>query len=191
VMEALPSMRAIPRSRRLKEKVGGIVAIALLVATAFVAVASQSTRLASPVSVRSVRATHVPLRRFDLKRNTFNSPNSRRVGLRSDLRDGTEDPTWAAKYSDDEKAPVEEGQSNEVKCPGCGKVGGPDWGCNGEGNQLGGLGLFIPWWPIKVYRPCPEYLASGGSYEPAGQGVEEILFGSKKNDPTSRQRGRD
>jgi len=84
-----------------------------------------------------------------------------------------------------------EQQSSEVKCPGCGKVGGPDWGCNGEGNQLGGLGLFIPWWPIKVYRPCPEYLASGGSYEPAGQGVEEILFGSKKNEPTSRQRGRD
>eukprot|EP00954_Amorphochlora_amoebiformis_P029035 1392574-Amorphochlora_amoeboformis.AAC.1 len=30
-----------------------------------------------------------------------------------------------------------------------GKVGGPNWGCNGKGNQLGGFALVVPWWPIK------------------------------------------
>eukprot|EP00471_Norrisiella_sphaerica_P001859 CAMPEP_0184478488 /NCGR_PEP_ID=MMETSP0113_2-20130426/499_1 /TAXON_ID=91329 /ORGANISM="Norrisiella sphaerica, Strain BC52" /LENGTH=107 /DNA_ID=CAMNT_0026856297 /DNA_START=453 /DNA_END=776 /DNA_ORIENTATION=- len=88
--------------------------------------------------------------------------------------------------------PLEEDMMKEVKkCPGCGKIGGPDWGCNGEGNQAGGLSLVFPWWPIKVYRPCPEYLASGGTYSPAGQGVEEILFGSKKGDAAAGQRNRD
>ncbi|GAB5359006.1 hypothetical protein AAMO2058_000507700 [Amorphochlora amoebiformis] len=77
---------------------------------------------------------------------------------------------------------------NEERCPGCGRVGGPNWGCNGKGNQLGGFALVVPWWPIKVYRPCPEFLAYGGEYYPAGQGVEEILFGSKKKDAGAKGR---
>lgn len=33
-----------------------------------------------------------------------------------------------------------------------------DKGCDGEGRIQGGIALVLPWWPIKVFRPCPSYL---------------------------------
>jgi len=42
---------------------------------------------------------------------------------------------------------------------------------------IGGIGILAPWWPIKAYRPCPKFINSGGLYERAGQGLEEIAFG--------------
>lgn len=55
----------------------------------------------------------------------------------------------------------EEGEAN-----GCGKCSGAplcsgeymDKGCDGEGRIQGGIALVLPWWPIKVFRPCPSYL---------------------------------
>jgi len=41
----------------------------------------------------------------------------------------------------------------------------------------GGIGAVAPWWPIKAYRPCPNYLKNGGIYKKSGQGLDEIAFG--------------
>lgn len=52
-------------------------------------------------------------------------------------------------------------------------------GCNGEGRIQGGIAT-IPgfgWWPIKAYRPCPGFLASGGRYRRRGQNMDEVAFG--------------
>jgi len=42
---------------------------------------------------------------------------------------------------------------------------------------LGGIGVFLPWWPIKAYKPCPNFVKSGGVYVPSGQSLDEIAFG--------------
>ncbi len=56
------------------------------------------------------------------------------------------------------------------KCPDCDL-------CDGSGRILGGIGTVLEWWPIKAYRPCPNLVARGGSYDRAGQGLDEIAFG--------------
>jgi len=43
----------------------------------------------------------------------------------------------------------------------------------------GGIGALVPWIPIKAYRPCPNFGNRGGSYQRAGQGLDEIAFGKK------------
>ena len=35
----------------------------------------------------------------------------------------------------------------------------------------------MEWWPIKAYRPCPNFVDRGGRYVRAGQGLDEIAFG--------------
>jgi hypothetical protein len=57
-----------------------------------------------------------------------------------------------------------------VKCPDCDK-------CDGSGRILGGIPLILPWWPIKPYRPCPNFIANGGQYSRIGQPLDEIAFG--------------
>lgn len=64
-------------------------------------------------------------------------------------------------------------------CPGCGNERGPVSGCNGEGRIIGGLGAVVNWWPIKAYRPCPEFLKTNKKYRRAGQSLDEIAFGRK------------
>lgn len=52
-------------------------------------------------------------------------------------------------------------------------------GCNGEGRIQGGIAT-VPgfgWWPIKAYRPCPAFVASGGRYRRQGQNMDEVAFG--------------
>lgn len=66
-------------------------------------------------------------------------------------------------------------------CKGCGKEQ-IERGCNGEGRIQGGIAT-IPgfgWWPIKAYRPCPGFLASGGNYRRRGQSMDEVAFGGGK-----------
>ena len=70
---------------------------------------------------------------------------------------------------------------NEGVCAGCGREGGPETGCNGEGRIIGGLGAVVKWWPIKAYRPCPEFLKANKKYRRAGQSLDEIAFGRKGN----------
>jgi hypothetical protein len=57
-----------------------------------------------------------------------------------------------------------------VKCPDCDL-------CDGSGRILGGIAVVFPWWPIKAYRPCPNFINRGGIYERSGQGLDEIAFG--------------
>ena len=37
------------------------------------------------------------------------------------------------------------------------------------------IGL-LSWWPIKVFRPCPSYLAAGYVYRREGQTMDQVLF---------------
>ncbi|KAL5552281.1 hypothetical protein UlMin_002457 [Ulmus minor] len=63
-------------------------------------------------------------------------------------------------------------------CKACGREE-VEKGCNGEGRIQGGIAT-IPgfgWWPIKAYRPCPGFLASGGRYKRSGQSMDEVAFG--------------
>ncbi|XP_015896037.3 uncharacterized protein LOC107429802 [Ziziphus jujuba] len=63
-------------------------------------------------------------------------------------------------------------------CKACGREE-VEKGCNGEGRIQGGIAT-VPgfgWWPIKAYRPCPGFLASGGRYRRRGQNMDEVAFG--------------
>ncbi|KAG0498235.1 hypothetical protein HPP92_002926 [Vanilla planifolia] len=63
-------------------------------------------------------------------------------------------------------------------CKTCGREE-VERGCNGEGRIQGGIAT-VPgfgWWPIKAYRPCPGFIASGGRYKRRGQSMDEVAFG--------------
>jgi hypothetical protein len=49
-------------------------------------------------------------------------------------------------------------------------------GCDGAGKIQGGIQLYLKWWPIKVFRPCPAYLAAGYQYRREGQTLDQVLF---------------
>ncbi|XP_014509718.1 uncharacterized protein LOC106768868 isoform X2 [Vigna radiata var. radiata] len=66
-------------------------------------------------------------------------------------------------------------------CKACGREE-IEKGCNGEGRIQGGIAT-VPgfgWWPIKAYRPCPAFVASGGRYRRQGQSMDEVVSGSGK-----------
>jgi hypothetical protein len=84
-------------------------------------------------------------------------------------------PLYMSEDSNEEKDAMT--QSTEpvavaVKCPNCDK-------CDGSGRILGGIPTILPWWPIKPYRPCPNFIANGGEYSRIGQPLDEIAFGRK------------
>ncbi|PKA47279.1 hypothetical protein AXF42_Ash017224 [Apostasia shenzhenica] len=57
-------------------------------------------------------------------------------------------------------------------------------GCNGEGRIQGGIAT-VPgfgWWPIKAFRPCPGFVASGGRYRRRGQSMDEVAWGKIERD---------
>lgn len=58
----------------------------------------------------------------------------------------------------------------QVKCPNCDL-------CDGSGRIMGGVGVVLPWWPIKAYKPCPKFIEMGGKYIRSGQPLDEIAFG--------------
>ncbi|XP_021297968.1 uncharacterized protein LOC110426946 [Herrania umbratica] len=63
-------------------------------------------------------------------------------------------------------------------CKACGREE-MERGCNGEGRIQGGIAT-VPgfgWWPIKAYRPCPGFVASGGRYRRRGQSMDEVASG--------------
>ncbi|KAL7550301.1 hypothetical protein ACHAWF_013544 [Thalassiosira exigua] len=72
---------------------------------------------------------------------------------------------------DDEPEPeIPDEPKVEVRCPDCDL-------CDGSGRILGGIGTVLDWWPIKAYRPCPNFIDRGGKYVRSGQGLDEIAFG--------------
>ncbi|KAI3710687.1 hypothetical protein L2E82_40476 [Cichorium intybus] len=74
-------------------------------------------------------------------------------------------------------------QSESIPFGGCKACGKAEIGrgCNGEGRIQGGIAT-VPgfgWWPIKAYRPCPDFVATGGRYRRQGQSMDEVAgFGS-------------
>lgn len=72
-----------------------------------------------------------------------------------------------------------EGEENSNACSACGREEGRVNGCEGDGRIAGGLGAVVSWWPIKAYRPCPEYIKAKKTYRRSGQSLEEIAFGRK------------
>ncbi|KAL3844462.1 hypothetical protein ACJIZ3_001865 [Penstemon smallii] len=92
--------------------------------------------------------------------------------------------------SSPETSVVEEEQENQTPsldsgslplsgCKACGREEIEN-GCNGEGRIQGGIATFpgFGWWPIKAYRPCPAFVASGGRYRRTGQSMDEVVSGS-------------
>ena len=67
--------------------------------------------------------------------------------------------------SEDPAAP----EGAPVACPNCDL-------CDGSGRIAGGLGAVIDWFPVKAYRPCPNFVDRGGNYQRSGQGLDEIAF---------------
>ncbi|EYU26418.1 hypothetical protein ABFS82_05G112200 [Erythranthe guttata] len=68
-------------------------------------------------------------------------------------------------------------------CKACGRED-IERGCNGKGRIQGGIAV-VPgfgWWPIKAYRPCPAYVASGGRYRRRGQSMDEVISGNGVRD---------
>mmetsp|Transcript_8651 Transcript_8651/g.14398 ORF Transcript_8651/g.14398 Transcript_8651/m.14398 type:complete len:186 (-) Transcript_8651:175-732(-) len=63
-------------------------------------------------------------------------------------------------------------------CPLAPKCNGEykDQGCDGSGKIQGGIALYLKWWPIKVFRPCPAYLQAGYQYRREGQTLDQVLF---------------
>eukprot|EP01035_Chromulina_nebulosa_P022973 gene22973-29765_t len=59
-------------------------------------------------------------------------------------------------------------------------------GCDGSGKIQGGIATvpLFSWWPIKVYRPCPSYLAAGYVYRREGQTMDQVLF----SEPSTKMR---
>ncbi|XP_045822769.1 uncharacterized protein LOC123915624 [Trifolium pratense] len=94
-------------------------------------------------------------------------------------------PTSLISSSPDEEeldAPIQsELSSKQSGCKACGSQE-IEKGCNGEGRMQGGIAT-VPgfgWWPIKAYRPCPGFVASGGRYRRQGQSMDEVVSGSGK-----------
>lgn len=75
-------------------------------------------------------------------------------------------------------------------CKACGKAE-IERGCNGEGRMQGGIATVpgLGWWPIKAYRPCPEFVASGGRYMRQGQSMDEVAGFKEVKKAASRQAG--
>jgi hypothetical protein len=71
-------------------------------------------------------------------------------------------------------------QEDCAKCPLAIKCSGEylSQGCDGTGKIQGGIATIslFSWWPIKVFRPCPAYLAAGYQYKREGQTMDQVLF---------------
>ncbi|RLN24301.1 uncharacterized protein C2845_PM07G40140 [Panicum miliaceum] len=75
-------------------------------------------------------------------------------------------------------------------CRGCGRDE-LERGCNGEGRIQGGIAA-VPgfgWWPIKAYRPCPGFVASGGRYRRQGQSMDDVASAGERKSPRPKRRG--
>ncbi|KAL5227589.1 hypothetical protein ABZP36_015854 [Zizania latifolia] len=74
-------------------------------------------------------------------------------------------------------------------CRGCGREE-LERGCNGEGRIQGGIAIVLGfgWWPIKAYRPCPGFAASGGRYRRQGQSMDDVASGRGKKVSSKKDR---
>ncbi|KAA8528220.1 hypothetical protein F0562_035529 [Nyssa sinensis] len=88
-------------------------------------------------------------------------------------------PSDALTLQSESTAPQDSDSLSPLRgCKACGREE-IEKGCNGEGRIQGGIAT-VPgfgWWPIKAYRPCPGFVASGGRYRRRGQSMDEVAFG--------------
>ncbi|KAI4326806.1 hypothetical protein L6164_019337 [Bauhinia variegata] len=103
---------------------------------------------------------------------TLSSPSSTAL-----VEDDPSSPDALAVQSE----PTAKDARDQIPHSGCKTCGREEIekGCNGEGRIQGGIAT-IPgfgWWPIKAYRPCPGFVASGGRYRRQGQSMNEVAFG--------------
>jgi hypothetical protein len=81
-------------------------------------------------------------------------------------------------YSYNVYKPLSLRKSRLYGCPYAPKCNGEylSKGCDGSGKIQGGIATvpFLQWWPIKVYRPCPAYLAAGYVYRREGQTLDQV-----------------
>lgn len=89
----------------------------------------------------------------------------------------TSTPTADAD-ADADAAAAAAARAADPRCRTCGRSSVLR-GCDGSGRVTGGLGAVLPFWPIKAYRPCPDFVAVGGKYTRKGQSLDEIAFGRK------------
>ncbi|CAN6483409.1 unnamed protein product [Victoria cruziana] len=98
-------------------------------------------------------------------------------------------PSSDAVLSAEPQLPIDD-TVREIPIGGCKACGRAEIekGCNGEGRIQGGIAT-VPgfgWWPIKAFRPCPGFLASGGRYKRQGQSMDEVAFGKGKSEASVR-----
>ncbi|XP_073306730.1 uncharacterized protein [Primulina huaijiensis] len=131
-----------------------------------------------------------PAHKFPSSRKQFGNSNlSLSISQLQISSTSTLNYTFATSSVSSPETPVvvEEGECEEESgtppsvtgCPACGKKEIEN-GCNGEGRIQGGIAT-VPgfgWWPIKAYRPCPDFVASGGRYRRSGQSMDEVVSGS-------------
>ncbi|KAL3599188.1 hypothetical protein D5086_007106 [Populus alba] len=114
----------------------------------------------------------ITLIQYPSKSNIIPLSSSSSSSSTSVVEDGPPPPSDALPATDDvDKLPLS-------GCKSCGREE-IEKGCNGEGRIQGGIAT-VPgfgWWPIKAYRPCPGFLASGGRYRRQGQSMDEVAFG--------------
>lgn len=85
----------------------------------------------------------------------------------------------ASRWSGNHPSPLYSSpESSSPSCPFADKCSGEyrSQGCDGSGQIKGGLGAVFEWMPVKVYRPCPSYLAAGYQYKREGQTMDQVLF---------------
>ena len=128
-----------------------------------------SVLLLALCSVQLSAAFSVGTSSTTLQRRTSSSLNL------SDEANNNSEAAASSSTAEEEKAPPKPA----VKCPDCDL-------CDGSGRIEGGIGVVLKWWPIKAYRPCPNFVDRGGFYQRSGQGLDEIAFGRDSTfDPNS------
>ncbi|KAF7828121.1 uncharacterized protein G2W53_019285 [Senna tora] len=98
-----------------------------------------------------------------------------------------EDAPSPSPPPDTQSSALDSQQIPQSGCKACGREE-MEKGCNGEGRIQGGIAT-VPgfgWWPIKAYRPCPGFVASGGRYRRQGQSMDEVAFGRGPTPSSSR-----
>ncbi|XP_059641958.1 uncharacterized protein LOC132283931 isoform X2 [Cornus florida] len=149
-------------------------------AASFLSIATphQSPQLSSisRLSIAQIGLTKSPLKPITttliLRSSSPSSSSANSVVAEEEEKESPSLPSDALPLQDTDSLPLS-------GCKACGREEIEN-GCNGEGRIQGGIAT-VPgfgWWPIKAYRPCPGFVASGGRYRRRGQSMDEVVSGS-------------
>ena len=120
-----------------------------------------SMRVSVSSCCRLPAAVAVPSKRTQRRRRNFNILASGTTGLSGKHRQLLSAPrAQANEESSSFSSQSPQGEPPQRQVCNCGE-------CDGEARIIGGMGA-VPgfgWWPIKAYRPCPNYTNSGNTYQ--------------------------